>query len=230
MMKDKQFVQDAYAFIELRNETLRKQNKLYLALTFFSLSLAGVAVLAVCLLTPLKKTEPYLVRVDNTTGKTDILTVLQKETRSYDQVVDDHFLTQYIQFRESYDWYTIQDYYQAVLLMSNTAVAGYYKKLYGPNNDNSPVNVLQNRYRIQVKVNSISYINKTAQIRFTKTKIPVISQDEEKVEQAETENFNYIATVTFKYNKSAAMNSSQRHINPLGFTVTSYKVDRDDTL
>lgn len=230
-MRTDKFVQDAYGFIEKRNETLKKQNKLYLILAFFGLSLSSIAILAVCLMIPLKKIEPYLIRVDNNTGKTDILTVLPKETRSYSQVVDNHFLTQYVQYRESYDWYTINDYYQAVLLMSNGAVAGYYKKLYGPNNTNSPVNVLQNRYRIQVKVNSISYIGKTAQIRFTKTKIPVVSQEEdEAVQQTETENFNYIATVTFKYSKSSMMNTSQRNINPLGFIVTSYKVDRDNTL
>lgn len=221
-LNDEEFLQSAKNFIQKDNEQLRKQNKVYLIFSFVSLLLAVLAVIALMCLTPLKKVEPYLIRVDNSTGKTDVITTLPKVQESYDRAVDNHFLSQYIIYRESYDWENISDYYAATKLMSNDIVKENYIKLYGKGNVNSPVNMLKNQYHIVVKINSISYIGKTAQVRFTKTKIPVVASMEEELKE-----YRYLATINYQY-ENKDMTSTQRMVNPLGFTVTSYEISNDD--
>lgn len=214
-------VDSARSFIEKDNASIRAQNRIYLIFAFVCLFIALIAVIAVVFLTPLKKVEPYIMRVDNSTGKVDVISVLPRVTQSYDRVVDNHFLSLYVQYRESYDWQTISDFYAATKLMSNPQVSANYTKLYGRDNVNSPVNSLKNQYRILVRINSISYIGKTAQIRFTKIKIPVVPNETDQIQE-----FNYLATVTFKY-ENKEMSSVQRQVNPLGFTVTSYNISSD---
>ena len=220
---NKKFVQDARIFVEKDNETIRKQNKIYLGLTIVSLIVAALAVLSVVLLTPLKTVKPYIVRVDNTTGEAQVLSTVPAVKKSYEQVIDEHFLSQYIKFRESYDWYTIGDYYRATLLMSEPQVAAYYQKIYGPANQNSPVNVFKRDFRITTEINSINFIGGTAQIHFTKTKLPVTGPNDE----SQVETYPYLAVVTYHYVRSK-MTNKQRQINPLGFEVTSDQVTREE--
>ena len=81
--------------------------------------ITGLAVGAVAGLTPLKETRPYVIKVDNNTGQTEIVTMMKNQEQSYGEVMDKHWLTRYVQLRESYDWVTIQDNYDAVMLMSS---------------------------------------------------------------------------------------------------------------
>ena len=221
--QDKKFVQDTRVFLQKDNEAIRKQNKIYLIVTILALIVAALAVLSVTFLTPLKTIEPYIVRVDNTTGEAQVLSTVPVVKKSYDQVIDEHFLSEYVKFRESYDWYTVGDYYRATLLMSEPKVAAYYKKTYGSNNQNSPVNILKKDFRIKIDINSINFIGDTAQIHFTKTKLPVAGPSDE--DQIET--YHYLAIVAYHYVRSK-MNNEQRQINPLGFEVISYQVTEEN--
>lgn len=221
--QDKKFIQNARAFAQKDNETIRKQNKIYLGFAIASFIVAALAVLSVVLLTPLKTVKPYIVRVDNTTGEAQILNTVPAVKKSYDQVIDEHFLSEYVKFRESYDLYTIGDYYRATLLMSEPQVAAYYQKIYGSANQNSPVNVFKRDFRITTEINSINFVGDSAQIHFTKTKQPVTGPNDESQE----ETYSFLAVVTYHYVRSK-MTSKQRQINPLGFEVTSYQVTQEE--
>lgn len=221
--KDKKFVQDTRIFLQKDNETIRKQNKIYLIVTILALIVAALAVLSVTFLTPLKTIEPYIVRVDSSTGAAQVLSTVPVVKKSYDQVIDEHFLSEYVKFRESYDWYTVGDYYRATLLMSEPKVADYYKKTYGSNNQNSPVNVFKKDFRIKIDIKSINFVGDTAQVRFTKTKLPISGSNDEN----QIETYHFLAIVAYHYVKSK-MNNEQRQINPLGFEVISYQVTEEN--
>ncbi|WP_043903282.1 VirB8/TrbF family protein, partial [Kingella kingae] len=79
--------------------------------------LTGLAVGAVLGLTPLKTVQPFVIRVDNNTGVTDIVTTLKNEEKSYGEVVDKFWLAQYVRHREGYDWQTVQDTFDATILL-----------------------------------------------------------------------------------------------------------------
>ncbi|MCV2502472.1 MAG: type IV secretion system protein [Neisseriaceae bacterium] len=220
------FIQSANYFINLDIERVRSINKILLGVSFFLLLTTFFAVLAVYYLTPLKTVEPIVVQVDKITGDTRVITTLPKITKSYDKVIDEHFLTNYIQFRESYDWFHINDFYNATILMSSQNVADKYKRIYGSNNANSLVNILKNDYKILVKINSIQYIGDTVQIRFTKVKTPVVEVEQMSSEQ--NQELSFIATVVFDYDKTKMMTNENRRINPLGFRVLSYEVAKEN--
>lgn len=67
----------------------------------FASIVATVAVGAVAALAPLKSVEPFVVRVDRSTGAVDVMTALRSEKPlTYDEAVTKHFLAQYVRARE----------------------------------------------------------------------------------------------------------------------------------
>ena len=77
--------------------------------------LLGVALVG---LTPLKTVEPYTVIVDKNSGQTEIMTVLRdgSQTIPVQRALDEYWISNYVRWREVYDWYTIQRDYDLTLL------------------------------------------------------------------------------------------------------------------
>jgi len=74
----------------------RKSKKLAWRIAGFCMLLALASVFAVAALAPLKTVEPFVVRVDSSTGMVDIITVLTTEQTNYDEVVNRYFIAKYI--------------------------------------------------------------------------------------------------------------------------------------
>lgn len=181
--------------------------------------IAALAVIAVMLLTPLKQTEPYLVRVDNTTGKTDIVTAVKDtETLTYEEALDRYWVVKYLKKREGYFFPTIQQDYKAVMLMSTSTAAESFSQYMNPKlNENSPVNRYRDTVEMDIEIQSISFIKPgVAIVRFIKTMTRASTQP---VKSA------WVATVQFKYMPQRELSDEQRYQNPLGFTVGRYRVD-----
>jgi len=181
-----------------------------------SFSVSAMSVAAVMLLTPLKRTETVVLRVDNTTGNVEVVNTLADPKTSYGEVTDKYWLNQYVLHRESYDYNTIQADYDATALLSAPEVQRDYFAAYeGPESRDK---VLKNTARIVVSVRSITPNPQlhTAVVRFSTQQIdrdgtPQPAQD-------------WIATMAYKY-IAAPTSEGDRRVNPLGFQVTSYRVD-----
>lgn len=184
---------------------------------FGSLLVAGLAVGAVMGLTPLKTVEPFVVRVNDTTGAVDIVTTIKNKQMTYDEVINKYWLAEYVRYRESYDWYTIQATYDATNLMSAPDVQAGFKNLY--NSPQAPHRVLKQNSKIVAKITNISFIGDMAQVRFEKQTLPTSGQSEIPIPPQK-----WIASISFEF-KSTPMTENARLINPLGFQVTSYRVD-----
>ncbi|HDV5007145.1 TPA: type IV secretion system protein, partial [Escherichia coli] len=123
----------------------------------------------------------------------------------------------YVIHRESYDFYSLQVDYDAVGLMSTSNVAeSYLSKFKGKQGIDK---VLGDSEITRVTINStiLDKEHGVATIRFTT------------VRRARSNNFDdppkhWIAILGYEY-KALAMNASQRYVNPLGFRVTSYRVN-----
>lgn len=183
-----------------------------------ALVVAGIACAAVMGLTPLKEVEPYVARVNETTGAVDIITSIKDKQMHYDEVVNKYWLAEYVRQRESYDWNTVQMSYDNTLLMSAPEVQIPFKNIY--NSNNAPHKVLKNRFKVVAKVTNISFVGDVAQVRFEKQMMPITGETETTPAPPE----KLIATVAFEF-KATPMKESSRLINPLGFQVTSYRVD-----
>ncbi len=171
-------------------------------------------------LTPLKTVEPFLLRVDNTTGYVDKVNPYEVKSNTVNEAVQRYFLARFIENREGYEWFTVQDMYNFVEATSNKAVFDAYKNYMISNQ--SPVKVLSNRMKMLVKVNGITFLDdSTAQIRFTK----LITEPDGKAAVGYIPT-KWIATLKFDFSKKITT-EQERLLNPLGLNVISYRVDAE---
>ena len=158
---------------------------------------------------------PLILRVDNASGAVDVVTTMREHESSYGEIVDDYWINRYVIDRENYDYNAIQQYYDAVALLSAPDIQkAYYTKFEGAN---ALDKTLSNQARIIALIKSIQLNHKgQATVRFT-TQLVYSDRQPEPVE-------NKIATIAYTY-LSSPMSLTDRRINPLGFQVTSYQVD-----
>ena len=184
------------------------------------LVIVGLSVAAVMGLTPLKEAVPYVARVNDTTGAVDIMTTVKNKEMKYDEVTNRYWLSQYVRYRESYDWNTIQATYDATNLLSSPAIQTEFRNIY--NHPAAPHKMLKNHFKTTVKVTNISFVGDMAQVRFEKRTIPVGADADTKSAPPQ----KMIATMAFEF-KSTPMSEADRLINPLGFQVLSYNVTEE---
>ena len=210
----KNFEADGIAVIKKQNVFLKK-------LIVGLMVVTGGSVFAVAGLTPLKTVEPYLIRVDNLTGAADVIHPLQNETKDYDEKQARHWLIRSIFERESYYWSTVQASYDSFKLFSTSHVFQQYESYVF--SDKSPVKVFEDNKSIKVKHRGTTFINTNgsmvAQVRLSKT---VIEKDGKPSSMYPVTY--WMATATFDYNKKIKR-QSEEDINPLGFQLTSYRID-----
>lgn len=176
--------------------------------------------LAIALLTPLKTVVPMLLRVDTTTGYVDSIAPYNGESSTIDINVVRYFVARFIENREGYEWFTIQNMSNFVESTANKAIMNSYKSYML--SDYSPLKKLSKNLKMLVKVNGITFLDdETAQIRFTK----LITEPDEKLAVG-FEPTKWIATLKFDFTKTIKT-EQQRLINPLGFNVVSYRVDAE---
>ncbi|EJF77848.1 hypothetical protein MCO_00727 [Bartonella sp. DB5-6] len=158
---------------------------------------------------------PLVLRVDNTTGAVDVISVMREHETSYGEIVDRYWLNQYVLNRETYDYDTIQLNYDTAALLSAPTVQQEFYKIY--DGENARDKVLSNKARITVKVRSIQPNGRgQATVRFTTQQHDSSGTVGPKQHQIATIGYTYVG---------APMKSSDRLLNPLGFQVTSYRSD-----
>ena len=161
------FIQSAKGFEKTRIESIKRSNKIAWGITGVAVIMTLVSVLAVAMLAPLKTVEPFVVRVDDSTGAVDIVTTMKNHEQTYGEIVDRYWLTQYVKYRESYDWWTVQANYDATMLLSGLAEKNAMGAFF--QSDAAPYKVFKDRYRADVRIVSTTWIGETAQVRFEKT-------------------------------------------------------------
>lgn len=210
------FIQSASEFEKSRIISIKRNNKIAWGITFVSVALTALSIATVAFITPLKSVEPFVIRVDNNTGATDIVTTIKNAQKTYDEVIDKYWLSQYIRFRESYDWYTVQANYDAAMLLSGvseqTAISEFF------DTPAAPYKVFKEQFRVDVHIVSISWVGNTAQVRFEKTVVRLTDPD------STPEPTKLIATIAYQYVNSPQADKD-RLVNPLGLQVLHYRVD-----
>jgi type IV secretion system protein virB8 len=215
------FIRAAKEFEKSESESIKKREKAAWIVAGGAGLTAIAACFAVAAMQPLVRVEPYILLVDTATGKTNVVTTLDHQTLSNDKELNKYWIGRYVINREGYDWYTIQTTYDTVIAMSSQDEQQRFSK---PFEDNlGPDKVLADKFRVKVEVESVSFVGETAQVRFTKTKIPV---NPSSAEPAVVQHL--IATVAFHYG-NPPLKENERAYNPVGFLVDSYQVEVENT-
>lgn len=199
---------------------------------------AGAMVLALVLaggyfyMLPLKEKVPYLVMADAYSGTSSVARLREdadNQSITTMEAVNRSNVAHFLLARESYDiaLMNLRDW-TTVYTMSSTDVAAVYTSLHTAKNPASPFNVYGKGKAIRVKILSISFIGgvpgktrpKGATVRFQRSLY-------DKASGATKSLDSNIATIEFTYKPNLRMDEKYRIENPLGFQVTSYRVDRD---
>lgn len=180
---------------------------------------------------PLKQKVPYLVMADAYTGTATVARLagdFNKNSITSSDAINRSNVAHFVLARESYDYALIQlRDWTTVYTMSAPNVAAEYSALHSPRNAASPFNTYGQNQAIRVRILSIQLIGgndgampRGATVRFQRSVFDKASAQSKPLDSR-------IATLAFLYKANLSMDEKDRIENPLGFQVTSYRVDND---
>lgn len=180
---------------------------------------------------PLKEKVPYLVMADAYTGTSTVARLNENfDNRSIttSEAINRSNVAHFLIARESYDvaLMLLRDW-TTVYTMSSPQVASGYTTLHARNNMSSPYNTYGKERAIRVNILSTVLIGggddsppKGATVRFQRSLYDKKTGSSQPLDSK-------IATLEFSYKPNLKMDEKDRIENPLGFQVTSYRVDND---
>jgi type IV secretion system protein VirB8 len=191
-----------------------------------ALAVAGAGWLAVIalaaalmLLMPLKRVEPFVVRVDNATGVVDVVPVYTGRS-GVPEAVTRYLLTHYVTVCERFNFSTAEsDYEECGAFHTAQRNAAWYA-LWNPNNPGSPLNLYKDGTSVRAQVTSVSFFKRAsgvgdlAQVRYIKAKRAAGAATEEAT--------HWIATLQYAY-ADPSPDPRTRGWNPLGFKIVDFK-------
>ena len=183
----------------------------------WTLALMGSA--ALMLLMPLKRIEPYLIRVDNTTGIVDVVPEYSGRA-PVAETVTRYLLTHYVSVCERFNFATAESDYEECGAFHAAARNQAWYAAWNPSNPASPLNVYKDGTTVRAQVTSVSFFKRAtgvadlAQVRYVRGKRAAGGADEELT--------HWIATIQYAYADPPA-DPKTRRWNPLGFKIIDFK-------
>jgi type IV secretion system protein VirB8 len=182
-------------------------------------SCAVACALALAMLMPLKHSEPFVVRVDSSTGVVDVVPVFAG-TATEDEAVTRYFVTHYVSVCERFNFATAESDYEECGAFHTARRNQAWYAAWVSTNPASPLNVHKDGSTLRIQVESVSFFARAsgiadlAQVRYLKALRPAGGADEQVS--------HWIATVQYAFG-NPAQDPRTRRWNPLGFKVIDFK-------
>lgn len=180
---------------------------------------------ALGLLMPLKTVEPYVIRVDNSTGIVDIVPMYAGRA-DISETVARYLLTHYITVCEGFDFITAErDYEECGAYHTARRNVEWYAQ-WNPVNPNSPLNVYKDGTTVRAQVTAVTFfsrangVNALAQIRYVKARRPPGGSDT---------LTHWIATIEYAY-VAPSKEVKIRQWNPLGFRIVDFRTEPESAV
>ena len=179
--------------------------------------IAVLEAIALIVLMPLKKVEPYTLLVDRTTGFVQGINPIDAQKIAPEAALTQSFLMQYVVARESFDLSTLQPNYRKVALFSADRARSTYLSRMQASNSESPLNLYPRDTVVEARVKSVSPVGQdTAFVRFDTVRMDANGQ-------VQPPN-SWVAVIRYRYT-GEPMKLEDRFVNPLGFQVFQYRRD-----
>jgi type IV secretion system protein VirB8 len=179
---------------------------------------ALAASTALVLMMPLKSVEPFVIRVDNTTGIVDVVPVADARS-SAGEAVTRYFLSHYLTVCERFNFSTAESDYEECAAFHAPQRNQAWFALWAPSNPRSPLNVHKDGSSVRAEVTSVSFFTRAsgitdlAQVRYLKAQ-RAGAGGEETVS-------HWVATIKYAY-AEPAIDPKVRRWNPLGFKIVDF--------
>jgi type IV secretion system protein VirB8 len=170
---------------------------------------------ALVVLMPLKRVEPFVVRVDSSTGIVDVVPAY-RGSAVLEQSVTRYFLSHYVSICERFNFSTAESDYEECGAFHSAQRNQAWYALWNANNPASPLNVHKDGSSVRVQVESVSFferasgVTELAQVRYLKA--------ERQAGGAAERVTHWISTIQYAY-AAPSQDPRVRRWNPLGFKV-----------
>jgi type IV secretion system protein VirB8 len=192
---------------------------LWVAAAGWSCAIAsGIALMS---LTPLKRVDPFVIRVDNSTGIVDVVPVYAGQG-TLPEAVTRYFLTHYVSICERFDYATAESDYEECGAFHNSTLNQQWYERWSRTNPSSPLNVYKDGTSLRADVSAVSFFERAsgvsdlAQVRYVRAVRPAGGTEEQVT--------HWIATIQFAYGTPAS-DPKVRRWNPLGFKIIEFKAE-----
>jgi type IV secretion system protein VirB8 len=184
-------------------------------------ALALVATLAI--LMPLKRVEPFVIRVDNASGMVDVVPVYVGH-EPMPEAVSRYFLTHYVTVCERFNFPTAESDYVECGAFHTPQRNQIWYAAWAKTNPNSPLNLYRDGTSVEARVTSVSFFTRSdgmadlAQVRYVKAKRAAGSAEEQRT--------YYIASIRYAF-AAPPSDPEMRRWNPLGFKVVDFRTEAE---
>ena len=182
---------------------------------------AIASAVALIFVMPLKRVEPYLIRVDNSTGVVDVVPVYTGHAR-LGEAVTRYFLAHYITVCEQFDYASAESDYEECAAFNSPGLNQSLYAKWNRANPGSPLNVHKDGSTDTVRIESVSFFKRAsglsnlAQVRYARI--------ERQGEGAPGQITHWIASIEYRYGKPPD-DGRARSWNPLGFEVLDLGIE-----
>ncbi len=196
------------------------QRNFFILLTILSIVVIMLSVLVIRYIKNTKSIEPFVIEIEPKTGVPTVVDPITIKDYSANQAIKRYFVMKYIRAREGYLYSTFQNDYSLVVRVLSSSDVYYndYRPKFSANNPNSPYSLYgQNSTRSVYWKSIIFPSDNSAQIRLT---IEVSGANSAKMDK--------IVFMEFAF-QNIEMNDEERLVNPLGFIVTLYRIEDENS-
>ncbi len=198
------------------------QRNVFMLIAIISIIVTISAVLALRYVKNTKSIEPFVIEIERKTGIPTVVDPLTVHNYSANEVVKRALVMQYIKAREEYFSQTFQYNYGSVIkvMSSPTVYYNQYLPQSNPQNPNSSAALLGQDASKTVQWKSIIFpTDNTAQVRIQVDTYGSANKNKQ----------DKIILIGFEFQK-LDLNEADRLINPLGFVVTLYRIEDENTI
>lgn len=203
---------------------------------FSAITMALILAGGYFLVLPLKERVPFLVLADAYTGQATVARLrgdFGSNAITANEAVNKSNIAHYVLARESYDvaQRDIRDWNTIYTMSTSEVGRAYHNATYEPRNPNSLISLYGPTKAIRVEIVSITLLDGdstegpgtgggNATVRFQRLLV-------DKPNGTSTILDTRIANLRYDYQKNLALDEKQRFDNPLGFQVSSYRVETE---
>jgi len=178
------------------------------------------AVALLCLM-PLKRVDPFVIRVDSSTGVVDVVPGYVAGS-GMDQTVSRYFLSHYVTTCERFNYITAESDYEECGAFHAAGRNQVWYSLWQRSNPKSPLNLHRDGSLVRAKVQAVSFLRRSngmtdlAQVRYLKVEL--------QADGAPSRVMPMIATIQYAYAEPSS-DARVRSWNPVGFKVLEFSAD-----
>ena len=176
---------------------------------------------ALLCLMPLKRVDPFLIRVDNSTGVVDVVPAYVAGS-GIDETVSRYFLTHYVTTCERFNYVTAESDYEECGAFHTAARNQAWYALWQRSNPKSPLNLHRDGSLVRAQVQAVSFLQRSnglsdlAQVRYLKAELQAAG--------APPRVMPWIATIQYAY-AAPSSDARVRSWNPVGFKVIEFSAE-----